>query len=307
MIPYANLLAQLGVLGTIVGDEVRARCPLHHDTNPSFSLNMTNGLWMCHASCGGGQFTQLVEKILGCEWQEAHDWIITNGKQTSVEQLSKRLAQELGQNQQSTNYPSKLFWFDKYQNLTDKIMPLWFLERGFNWNTVYKWGIKYDPVLDAVTIPVYWDGQIIGSITRHTKKEYPKYQNSSNLPRSEILFGLPFINDNKENIILVEGCLDTLWGWQCGFPTVGLLGTFLSDKQIGILKERRIGEVILALDNDEAGYKGTVEAINRLSKAGWLLPQISVIKFPDGLKDFQDCDPDELEELVNNRKGVLNI
>lgn len=307
MTPFASLAATLGIVGFIRGDELRAKCPLHSDNNPSFSLNISTGLWQCFSGCGSGQFTNLVEQILGCGFQEARDWVDTNGRQTSAEQLSKRLALELGQKEEFEKAVENTEWRNKYNLLKNNVMPLWFLKRGFTWETIWAWGIKYDPALDAVTIPVRWNNEIVGTVTRHIKEGYPKYQNSPNLPRSEILFGLSFINANKSFIILTEGCLDTLWGWQCGFPTVGLLGTFLSDKQIGILKDRRFGEIILALDNDEAGYKGTVEAINRLTKAGYLLPQISVVKFPDGIKDFQDCYLEELEELVKNRKGVLNL
>lgn len=41
------------VYTSIDGDEFRARCPLHDEREPSFSINR-NGLWYCHAEQRGG-------------------------------------------------------------------------------------------------------------------------------------------------------------------------------------------------------------------------------------------------------------
>ena len=40
--------------GKLKGDEYSGLCPFHEDTQPSFSANITNGLWKCQAGCGGG-------------------------------------------------------------------------------------------------------------------------------------------------------------------------------------------------------------------------------------------------------------
>lgn len=34
--------------------ELSARCPLHDDRNPSFSINADTGAWICYCGCGGG-------------------------------------------------------------------------------------------------------------------------------------------------------------------------------------------------------------------------------------------------------------
>ena len=38
-------------------------CPLHDDTNPSFSINKDNGLWKCFSGCGSGNLYQLAERL----------------------------------------------------------------------------------------------------------------------------------------------------------------------------------------------------------------------------------------------------
>ena len=45
---------------SIDGDEMRCLCPLHDDSDPSFSMNRKTGLWFCQ-TCGiGGNRNRLV-------------------------------------------------------------------------------------------------------------------------------------------------------------------------------------------------------------------------------------------------------
>lgn len=298
---FTSLAANLGIAGFIQGEEYRAKCPFHDDTHPSFSMNIESGLWVCHRGCGSGNIWQLVEKVLNCTSIEARDWVLTNSRQGSANSLARALSLSLMMPGSPNYLPPDMGWHSRYQALDNKAMPLWFLERGFSWKTVEHWDIRYDPAMDAVVIPVVWDGELVGSITR-SYNGTPKYLNSPGLPRSEILFGE--INTQLNRIILCEGVLDTIWSWQNGYNTAGLLGTFISQKQIEILRGYGFGEIILALDNDEAGRKGTREATNKLVKAGWMEPQITTIQFPDGIKDLNDCDPNVLEKLYEERKVV---
>lgn len=310
-IEYASLAASLGVMGAIQGRELRARCPLHQDSNPSFSMNCETGTWICFSGCGAGEFFRLVQLVLSCTPGEARDWIVSNGARTSVENLSEQLNRLLNPEDDPDYLPDDMGWRSKYTLLGNKTMPLWFLERGFTWSTINHWGIKYDPVWDSVVIPVKWKGELVGTITRNSKPEVPKYVNSRNLPRAEILFG--DISTAQKEIILVEGVLDTIWLWQNGYNAGGLLGDYLTDGQVQILTDNRYGEVILALDNDQAGEKGTARAVKSLTKAGWLLPQIKVIAFPGKpgeagfKKDAQDCDPELLDELVKSREDAFRL
>lgn len=38
-------------------------CPFHHDRNPSFSINIANGTWICHAGCGAGNIRTFLQRI----------------------------------------------------------------------------------------------------------------------------------------------------------------------------------------------------------------------------------------------------
>lgn len=237
-------------------------------------------------------------------------WIENNGQATNVVDLSAQLSKSLGLTPATEEEAEELGWKSYYDFLDSKAMPLWFLKRGFTWGTINHWGLKYDPAHDAVVIPVIWEDVLRGIIVRPYKEE-PKYQNNRSLKKSQIFFGEIFPNQN--HIILVEGVLDAMWLWQLGYNSVSILGDNLSLAQAKILQRYRYGEIILGLDNDEAGDVGTQNAIQTLVANGWLLPQIKVLNYP-GIyrtdpgyrKDAQDCNSEELREAFGSRKGVIN-
>lgn len=303
MIDYLNLANTLGITGYQRGDELRARCPLHSDRNPSFSVNTKSGVWICFRGCGKGSFFELVERIYDMTPAEARAWVENNGVNTSAERAISDFELVLNGPVQSTFEAQKLFWYDYYMNLVQDRMPQWLLDRGITWGTINRWDIRYSPIWDSVTIPVKWQGNFVGTVTRNTIKE-PKYENSENLPRNEILFGE--INVNRNDIIVCEGAIDLLWLWQNGYNAFGLLGSSLSQTQVNLLRERNFGEIILAYDNDEAGRKGSKEATSILFSNGWMPQQITHIEFPEG-KDPNDCSPELLKTLYDTRRSAFQF
>lgn len=59
---------------TITRDgECMAKCPFHEDRLASLNFNRANGLWVCHAGCGGGTAIHFIMKAEGIEYLEAKD------------------------------------------------------------------------------------------------------------------------------------------------------------------------------------------------------------------------------------------
>lgn len=299
---FLTLAKELGIDGVVHGDEFRARCPMHHDRSPSFSLNIETGLWVCFSKCGKGNFVHLVERVNNCTFGEAHEWLRTNGMAVSTERQFNRLETIFNPFVEPVQRPG-LLWKHRFESLDSNYIPTWFLDRGFTWDTINHWAIKYDPALGSVVIPVYWQDQLVGTIDRHTNPNKPKYENSPELPKEQILFGE--INPNAPYIILTEGALDPIWTWQNGLNCIGLLGLYLSNKQIELLKALRIGEIVLGMDNDEEGRKATNNLVTQLTGAGWMLPQLTIMQYPEGKKDPNDCTEAELDLVFNERTNIF--
>lgn len=60
-----SLLRQLGIHANLKrrGNQIETNCPLHEDKNPSFSISLSTGQWMCFAGCGSGNLMQLWDEL----------------------------------------------------------------------------------------------------------------------------------------------------------------------------------------------------------------------------------------------------
>jgi len=54
--------------------QAEALCPLHEDNHPSFSINLEQGLWKCHAGCGEGNGLTFAD-LMGLSRNEVPGWI----------------------------------------------------------------------------------------------------------------------------------------------------------------------------------------------------------------------------------------
>ena len=67
------------------------------------------------------------------------------------------------------------------------------------------------------------------------------------------MFGQQFLETSSPFVCITEGSLDTMWLDQNGFPSVALLGASISQTQQELTLQIPTQELVLCLDNDEAG------------------------------------------------------
>lgn len=160
-----------------------------------------------------------------------------------------------------------------------------------------------------LTIP-YRDnlGRIRGIICRNinhkSTDESPKYLYSTGLKRDDILFNLKFLKGNKD-LIIVEGILDCLIAETRGIENiVALGGTSLNSKQVELAKKYGAKKVTLCLDNDDAGKKATLKAIEILKSSGL---KIYVSSLPEAIKDpdqlIKECGIEAFQEKISQAQS----
>lgn len=245
-------------------------------------------------------------RMLGVGTLEAETWISSSGRKVSLEsvhsQLEALLSTTRGHNALA---PIQEYWRQRFEASSFSVMPTWLFDRGFNWESVQRWGLRWDDSEQAVLIPVQdHNGALIGTITRNLTGGKPKYQNSPLMGKANTLFGL-FLQRRGGVIIVVEGPLDCIWLDQLGFPAAALLGSRMSAEQARLLQVSGYNEVVLALDNDPAGEEGTPIAEAQLVQAGYLPSQIKLAQLPSGKKDLQDCDERLVGEVLSVRQMIL--
>jgi len=192
-----------------------------------------------------------------------------------------------------------------FSGLTSKEMPFWFINRGFSWKSIIDFDIRWDRWQDEIVIPVKKKVEIVGLINRVAPgAPPPKYRYSKGFEKSKYLFGR--ISPGEKSIMLVEGPLDAIWCVQCGIPALSLLGSLMSKAQIQELMSYRFSEVVLGLDSDEVGQEAIRKITGQLLEAGYLLPQIKLVRWPTYAKDPQECDIAMLREYYNKKIEVID-
>jgi len=284
MTEWANVLADIGIIVPIDKDQFTLQCPFHEDTVDSCSINTEKGVWICFAGCGQGTLYGFLMKYLGISYEEATQKVLTNTSVFNLNMFDGLIAED-------STMPEVQFPFK------EGYVPEWIFDRGFNKPTLQKWGCGIDsensliiPIQDAVSRLVGW--------VRRRQYMTPKYLYSKGLKKSRVLFGQHLITDHTPFVCITEGTLDTMWLDQCGFSSVALLGASLSKAQEELTLGLQTEELVLCLDNDEAGQIGFQKAMACLSRSF----VVSYIKLPREYKDVQDVrNSDELTSIINMR------
>lgn len=199
----------------------------------------------------------------------------------------------------SFNEKDNLYQFLKNQNFEDNDITSLGLINIF--------GIDiYDSFKNRIMIPITnLQNEVVGFTGRIFNNENEaKYINTKEtviFKKSDILFN--YYNAKKyiretNKLIIVEGNMDAIKMSSSGIKNVvALMGTFLSKEQIKIIKKLNC-EIVLLLDNDEAGYNATI-------KNGDILLEEKIICDVVRLSDSKD--PDEYIEKNGVKALTDNI
>ena len=163
---------------------------------------------------------------------------------------------------------------------------------------------------DRVMFPIKdTKGHILGFTGRTLDpRDAAKYKLSKEtkyFTKSDLLYGYDVAKDSikKEGkVILLEGNMDVVSSHQLGLTNaVGLNGCSISEKQIKIIKNTG-ANVVLALDNDNAGHNGTIKIAEQLKAEGINVSAIDIGDFGN----FKD-NGDILEASLKNKEITNNF
>jgi 5S rRNA maturation endonuclease (ribonuclease M5) len=295
------------------GTELNVRCPFHkggEEVHPSLYWNIDSGLFFCHSCKAGGGLPQFL-RLVGMNRNEIEALV------ANVKFLSRRprtTFQRLGRNNPlSTNMilPESILGLYDFE-------PNHLVSKGYDPAILDEYDIGYDLVSKRVTFPirdVY--GRLVGISGRADNKyQQPRYKiykeefhyldRRYELKKRSILWNAhnawaKFMHSPEQPVlILVEGFKAALYLIQLGYrDTVALMGSTISDVQRFILSMLG-GVVIVFLDNDSAGLKGTRKIVHELRVRSTCIPY--AVRYPgDASKynnpkvDIRKAQPDSLK------------
>lgn len=293
--------------------ELRGPCKLHGGDNPTaFRLNLETKTWCCYTKhCeadGDRDLIGLVQRATGQSFADSVKFLadlagvdLNNQQVLSEEFVKLRQQQEILKEIRRVKSNSSVTSFFPEEALEDfrNKRSSYFSDRGFPDDLLdfYEIGGTIDKYGDhRDTIPIRdVDGNLLTvSARRIDSDEDPKYLLLENIPKGSTLYNLNIAKHYlglPRTLILVEGFVD-VWNLALHgvYNVAAIMGTDLTPLQVRLIRVFA-EEVIIALDPDDAGRKGT----ERVVKALQLGAQIKVLELPDG-KDPKSLDPVDVKK-----------
>jgi DNA primase len=323
----------LGRLRPSGGSNYLTTCPFHkegREATPSFSVNVEKGAYHCFTCHRAGGVKRLLKELgvsrtqIDAETRSIEGYLERNAENRKL--LRKNAFTERDPFRASPTLPEVLLAAYDHQ-------PLKLIEDGFDPHLLDDMEVGYDRKSDRITYPlrdlygnlagisgganqkgvnpkykVYQGGHwnqsrmfVEGDFGKAFDEEFPGYtcENHQWLWNYDRVY--PVItasSDPQAKVFVVEGFKAALWMMQAGFwNTVALMGSYISENQQRML--HRLGcPVVLFLDNDDAGRKGTLQVGDLLWRP--MHGKVKVLPYPheDVLASISNDDktqPDDYE------------
>lgn len=241
-------LSVLGIDAEQHGDEATALCPHpdHDDTSPSWSCNLDTGEHHCFACGFGGSFQLLVRRMKGIDQSRAELWI----RERKVQDVA---AGHIGPRPAPIRPETGVSEADLWRFTPPPQSAL--DGRGLTAEACQAYEIKWEPTRELWITPVRdpYTGKLWGW---QEKNERVFRNRPKDVEKSKALLGIRECVPGG-TVLLVESPLDVPYvAVACGpdvYP-VSSYGATVSAEQVRLICARA-GRVVLAMDNDNAGWK----------------------------------------------------
>lgn len=296
MVSIDRVLRHYGLMENLLrrGATVRGRCPLHGGDNPTaFRVHLEKNVWMCFTHCGGGDTVELIRRIEGCSHGEAarrmRSLALLPGERGEWEgPVASREEEPFRPFVRRLPLDPQVPFLQEEKGITMKTAALF--EAGASERSTFLRGMVGIRLHDLRGMPLGYAGRRLESerISLLGKWRYPR-----GFPKKEVLFNAHRARPHRSlGVVVVECPWATLRVHQAGIPSVvGLLGTRLWGAQEEWL--RSAPTVVLMLDGDEAGFRGSDELEERLCDSH----QVHVCRLPQG-KEPESLTDDELRQCL---------
>lgn len=298
--------------GKVGAGNIAIRCPLapysplhksNYDSRPSMGIKVNDDSVLVNCfTCQfkSGQLSYLFKRLAysDSKWQKPLEECLDLENRYLGLALDNLSYQKKEQHQSVKPYDEALF-----TPYSRKFSPYLF-SRGIELETGKRFGVGYDKERSRVVFPVRDPlKRLWGAVGRTSKGENPKYLNYWEMQKGQHLVGGHLI-ESGFCLIVVEGALDCMILDQClyrngyynKYRAVAIMGANMSKEQADKIVSWS-NSVIIALDNDQAGSRGTKRAIELLSSR--IQTKVAYIS-KVGKKDFGECSDLEICSVIDN-------
>jgi DNA primase len=331
-ITMEQVLSHYGLLDRFKkkGDSLSGPCPIHKGENPTqFRVSVSKNIWNCFSECKhGGNVLDFIARmenvsihaaaLKAIEWFHLDPETMQSSSGENEDQPTeappraerapapKTTTTKPQPDDNTPNVPLKF-------NLNSKLQrehPYLTKERGLILETIIDFGLGYFtgekglmvgriviPILNVKNELVAYAGRWPGE---PPDEETKKYKLPPNFKKVLEVFNLhrAVREPAEEPLIIVEGFFDAIKLHQNGYrKVVALMGWFMSPMQEELIRQHTNphSQVIVMLDEDEAGQEARQEIAGRLAKFCF----VKTIQFEKPGTQPEDLSADELQSLLH--------
>jgi DNA primase len=295
-ITMEQVLEHYGILDKFKrgADSLSGPCPIHKGSNPTqFRVSISKNIWNCFSECKhGGNVLDFIARmddvsihaaaLKAIEWFNLDPEAMAANSQEEAEKTSEAPKAENAsqprpaakaapaQENGAPNKPLK-FRLDKLERSHPYLT-----ERGLTLETIIDFGVGYcakGMMAERIAIPIQNpEGAVVayaGRFPGEPAEGTPKYKLPQGFRKSLELFNLDRASKEPGPLVIVEGFFGCMKLHQSGCrKVIALMGSTMSAAQEELVRKHTNGEsqIIVMLDEDEAGRAGREDIAVRLSK-----------------------------------------
>jgi DNA primase len=305
------------------GDSLNGPCPIHKGENPTqFRVSLSKNIWNCFSKCQhGGNVLDFIVKmenmtihaaaLKAIEWfhldpdamsgdsaEEEHD-----AEPAKAESKPAQKPKKAEPRPEETTGPNKPLKF-RLEKL-ERTHP-YLVERGLATETIVDFGAGFcakGMMAGRIAIPIHNpDGEVVayaGRFVGEPTDDNPKYKLPPGFRKSLELFNIDRASKEspEQPLVIVEGFFDCMKLHQHGQrKTVALMGSTMSSAQEELIRKHTnsMSQVIVMLDEDEAGQAGRQDIAARLSRFCFVKTHV----FAEAGMQPENLSAEEVHEIV---------
>jgi DNA primase len=279
------------------GDSLNGPCPIHKGNNPTqFRVSISKNIWNCFSECKhGGNVLDFIVRMedvsIHAAALKAIEWFSLDPEAMSAakpeednhsaevrkdgDEATPKPAPNKPAPVQEKNTPNKPLKF-RLEKL-EREHP-YLTERGLTLETIISFGVGYcgkGMMAERIAIPIHnEEGNVVAYVGRWPGEppgDTPKYKLPPGFRKSLELFNIDrAVKEPADTpLVIVEGFFDCMKLHQHGCrKVVALMGSTMSAAQEDLIRKHTDSksQVIVMLDEDEAGQAGRDDIAVRLAK-----------------------------------------
>lgn len=270
------------------------------DTHPSLCVNIEKGVAYCPVCGFKLSETAMIKWLIGDDLDDFQMVALT--LKGALKRIHSAEEPFLAAAEEFTMMPPSVAWNVEYRGLSIEFLQ----SVGARKCSVG----RYE---NRIIFPIYVNNRLRGFDSRALGNEKPKYLRSKGFDAvNEGLYPLDHVIALRPSyVILCEGIIDALNALFHGFPALNIFGVNMGMQKVALLMSTGAQEIILMLDNDEAGNAATVKIIAQIKD--WLTVSIAdkslLTTYVDAdgkekQRDLGDLTKEEIQFSIDNRRRV---